>query len=229
MKVRTTARKAGLLTMLSMDLLASGCTDRQLLGQSSAYAVVDEIAAASGAQPERFSGALESDVVTYRRMTLDGNVAFVRTIFEDFARVTMHLALKDPGTADARTAPSPVNAITFTRYHVAYLRTDGRNVPGVDVPYSFDGGMTLTVAGSTASTAELVLVRAQAKDEAPLRALAAARDDSGQVVKAPGGAIAISTIAELSFDGTDQAGRAVTATARISVNFADWADPDSNF
>jgi hypothetical protein len=226
---RAAWEKASLLAMLPVGLMASGCTERQLSGQSSAYAIVDEITAASGADPEHFAGTLESDVVTYRKRTLEGKVVFVPAIFEDFVRVTMRLALKDPGTPDAKTSPSDVNAITFTRYHVTYLRADGRNVPGQDVPYGFDGGMTLTVGGPTASTTDLVLVRAQAKDESPLRAMAAVRDDSGQIVRSPGGAIAISTIAELSFYGTDQAGRSVTATASISVNFADWADPDANF
>jgi hypothetical protein len=225
---RSISAKAGLLIELLLSLMTTRCTERQLVGQSSAYAVVDEVTAASGADPERFAGALESDVVTYRKSTFDGKVVFVPTRFEDFVRVTMHLALKDPGTTDTKTTPSEVNAITFTRYHVTYIRADGRNVPGVDVPYAFDGGMTATVAGTTASTVDLVIVRVQAKDESPLRALAATRDETGQIVGPTGGAIAISTIAEITFDGADQAGRTVTATARISVNFADWADPDTS-
>ena len=28
----------------------------------------------------------------------------------------------------------------MTRYRVEFRRTDGRNTPGVDVPYGFDGG-----------------------------------------------------------------------------------------
>ena len=36
----------------------------------------------------------------------------------------------------------------------------------------------------------------------------------------------ISTLAEVTFYGTDQAGRDVVATANISVNFADWGDPE---
>jgi hypothetical protein len=36
----------------------------------------------------------------------------------------------------------------------------------------------------------------------------------------------ISTIAQVVFYGADQAGRAVTAVAWITVTFADWGDPD---
>ena len=41
-------------------------------------------------------------------------------------------------TDRARTTRSP-----FNRYRVVYKRTDGRNQPGVEVPYAFDGGSHL--------------------------------------------------------------------------------------
>jgi hypothetical protein len=97
---------------------------------------------------------------------------------------------------------------------VKYSRTDGRNTPGVDVPHPFEGGMTVTV-GSGGATASLVIVRLQAKFEAPLLAL-----------RQLGGQVAISTIAEVTFFGKDQAGREVSVGGSIGVNFADWADPD---
>jgi hypothetical protein len=59
-----------------------------------------------------------------------------------------------------------------------------------------------------------VLVRIQAKLEAPLKNL-----------RQGGGASAISTIADITFYGRDQAGNDVTTAASISVNFADWGDP----
>jgi hypothetical protein len=40
------------------------------------------------------------------------------------------------------------------------------------------------------------------------------------------GAIAISTIAEVTFFGKDQTGRDATVSGSISINFADWADPE---
>jgi hypothetical protein len=94
---------------------------------------------------------------------------------------------------------------------VTFSRADGRNTQGIDVPYAFDAAMTTTVSGTV--SANIVLVRAQAKLEAPLRALVGA-----------GGAIAISTFADVVFYGADQAGHDVTVKARISVNFADWGD-----
>ena len=94
-----------------------------------------------------------------------------------------------------------------------FVRSDGRNTQGVDVPYSFDGAVTGTISAVDTSLS-FVLVRAQAKLEAPLMALRNA-----------GGAMVISTIARVTFYGQDQAGNAVSVTASISVNFADWGDP----
>ena len=37
----------------------------------------------------------------------------------------------------------------------------------------------------------------------------------------------ISTLADVTFYGQDQTGRAVSVTGTIGVNFADWADPDT--
>jgi hypothetical protein len=70
--------------------------------------------------------------------------------------------------------------------------------------------VTNTVQGT--STFSFTLVRIQAKQEAPLQALAGG-----------GSSIAISTIARVTFYGHDQTGREVSVTGNIEVDFADWA------
>ena len=182
----------------------SGCTNKQTAGESSAYLMIEAMAAASGADPEKFGGHLPSDVQT------GGG------IIEDLGQVTLRTVMKDPGSVASPTLPSSTNLITVTRYHVRYVRADGRNQQGVDVPYEFDGAFTLTAPASGA-TASFPLVRVQAKAESPLRAL-----------RGLGGAFAISTLAEVTFYGYDQAGREVKVTGTISVNFADWADPEGS-
>jgi hypothetical protein len=203
-----------LLCLVGLSTAVSGCAATGREGQSSSFLMVDAVSAASGARPTAFGGSLPSDVQTYVKADVNGQQVRVPTVFEDLAQVTFRLALKDPGTPTQPSAPSTINFVTLRSYRVTYSRTDGRNTPGVDVPYPFDGALTVTVRDAPA-TASLVLVRVQAKGEAPLRALIGG-----------GGAMVISTLADVVFFGTDQAGREVSVTARISVNFADWGDPE---
>jgi len=153
------------------------------------------------------------DTMMYIKPDVETIVSGVPTVFEDSGEVAVRTALKDPGSQSSPNIPISNNLITVTRYRVVYRRSDGRNAPGVDVPYPFDGAVTFTAQGAGAS-ATFVLVRAQAKFEAPLRAL-----------RGLGGAIVISTIADVTFYGHDQTGKAVSATGSIGVNFADWGDP----
>ncbi len=192
----------------------AGCTQTQLdSGTASSYLILTSLTASSGAKPSDFSGVLPSDVITNVRTTIGDEQVSVPTIFEDFGQASFDLGLKDPGTTNAPTRPSSANYITINRYRVDYFRADGRNTPGVDVPYGFDGAVTLTVTGPGSGTT-FTIVRNQAKAEAPLAALAGG-----------GGSVVISAIARVTFYGRDQTGRDVTVTGQISVNFADWGDP----
>jgi hypothetical protein len=196
-------RQAGGAALVSLALLMSAsCGTAVREGKSPSYLVMERLQAKSGTDTE-FKDALQSDVLTKN------------SIYEDAGQVTLHVALKDPGVPSTPTLPAPMNYVTIERYHVNYVRSDGRNTQGVDVPYAFDGGVTGTISGIASSVA-FVLVRAQAKFEAPLEAM-----------RGIGGALVISTIAEVTFYGHDQAGNAVTVSGNISVNFSDWADPKS--
>jgi hypothetical protein len=176
---------------------ASGCGDLQRQGQGSSYLIVERLEAAPGSDPGAFVGTLASDVLTV--------VDEVPTVFGDLGRVSLSLAMKDPSL----TEPTSANFITLTQYRVRYVRSDGRNMQGVDVPYAFDGALTLTVAGSADGV--FTLVRNQAKNEAPLRAL---------IVNG----VIISTVAEITFYGRDQTGREVSTVARISIDFGNFGD-----
>jgi len=195
-----TGRAVAAVAAVAALLATAGCGDAVLKGRAPSYLVVSMLQASSGAKPGDFSTVLASDVLT------KGGV------FEDMGLVSLKLAMKDPTTL---IGPSDTNAITVNRYHVDFVRSDGRNTQGVDVPYGFDGAMTGTINAATETTLTFALVRAQAKIEAPLMAL-----------RGIGGALLISTIAQVTFYGYDQAGNAVTVSASISVNFADWAAPE---
>jgi hypothetical protein len=182
--------------------LAAGCSDTVRQGRSPAYLILDRIEAASGADPGELSTTLQSDVLT------NGS------IIEDPGSATFRVALKDIGPAGVDASPTTNNYITVTRYRVDYRRSDGRNSPGVEVPYGFEGAASGTV-GTEPVSLTFVLVRAQAKAEPPLRNL-----------RGGGQSGAIYTIADVTFFGKDQTGNDVSVSGAISVNFADWADPE---
>jgi hypothetical protein len=203
---------AGLVACLAGSV---SCGDVVRQGRSPGYLIVDLLEASSGAKAQTFSNVLESDVVTNVQATIDGQQVLVPTVFEDFGRVQLRLALKDIGTPGAPTSPTTNNDVTINRYRVSFRRADGRNTPGVDVPYPFDGAVTGTVSSSS-FTLTFIIVRAQAKLESPLKNL-----------RNLGGSIVISTIADVTFYGRDQAGNDVSVSGSIGVNFADWGDPAS--
>jgi hypothetical protein len=192
--------------LFALAIATASCGDLTRQGTASSYLIIDSLEAASGASPDEFGGSLASDVITVTDKDTGAT-----TIYQDLAVVDFSLGLKDPGTSGNANEPTPTNFITITRYRVRYIRADGRNTPGVDVPYGFDGAMTLTVNGA-GGAGTFTLVRAQAKAEAPLAALA-------------NNFLIISTIAEVTFYGRDQTGREVEITGRIGVDFGNWGDP----
>lgn len=209
--MQTRRLAAALVAMAS--ILSGSCGSLVKQGRSSSYVIINSLTAASGAKPQEFGNVLSSDVVTNVKTTIGGVEVFVATVFADNGQAVVKLGLKDIGQGTSPASPTTNNQITLTRYRVVYTRSDGRNREGVDVPYAFDGAITHTVQSEPASFG-FTLVRIQAKEEAPLRAL-----------RNLGGAVTISTIAEVTFYGHDQTGTDVTVTGFISVNFADWGDP----
>lgn len=194
---------------ISAMLLAS-CGSQVREGEAPSYLIITSFDGASGAKPSEFGNPLFSDVQTFVK---PADFPCCPTFFNDLGRVTFQLAMKDPGVPSAPQAPTSNNFITVTRYRVVYVRSDGRNTPGVDVPHPIDGALTVTVSGS--SQVPFDIVRNAAKIEPPLRAL-----------RFLGGAELIHAIAEVTFYGHDQTGRTVTVSARVNVNFADWGDPE---
>ena len=201
---------AGVIALLAGSV---SCGDVVRQGRAPVIVVIDSLQAASGAEPGNMGGFLLSDVQTLVDQTIAGQTVRVPTIFNDVAQVTMRLIPKDAGNGAVNLNPTPWNAVTINRYHITYLRADGRNTPGVDVPFPVDGAVTVTLSSSP-TVIPFELVRHQQKLEQPLRALASL-----------GGRIFISTIAEITFYGVDTMGNEVQAKGTISVSFGDYADP----
>jgi hypothetical protein len=197
--------------IVTAALVSGGCGDYVRQGRSPVQVVIQSLQAASGAQPGEVGNDLRSDVITLVESTINGATVRIPTVFNDVGSVTMALILKNPGTPLLAASPSEINQVTFGRYRVTYRRADGRNTPGVDVPFPFDSAVTFSVP--MPGSASFQIVRHTAKEEAPLAALGA------------NNAI-ISTIAEVSFFGRDQAGNDVTATGSIGIDFGNFGDPE---
>jgi len=151
------------------------------------------------------SNFLESDVLYQTEKTT--------TIYADHGIGRLSARLLDPLSI---TGPSHLNDITVDRYTVTYTRSDGRNLQGVDVPYSFDGQLSATISvGSTVDIA-LTIVRAAAKMEPPLVDLHEGRD------------VGVLTVhAKVDFYGHDQVGHAVTATGYLTIYFANYVNEEA--
>ena len=193
------------LAVIAAAVTSVSCGSAVRQGTGTSFLILQQLTAASGAEPDEFGGVLYSDVLTI--------VDDVPTTFSDTGRVSFQLGLKDPGPASSPNAPTQNQAITVDRYHVKFIRADGRNTPGVDVPYEFDGAFTLTVMGAGTADAAFQIVRHAAKQEAPLATLRTSPT-------------IISAIAEVTFYGRDLTGHEVSAVGRISVNFGNFGDPD---
>src|SRR5687768_16428371 len=196
------AKGIGALALGLAIALSASCGDVVRDGTGNSFLIINGLEGASGAEPTEFGGTLHSDVLTI--------VEENPTIFSDVGRVRFSLGLKDPGSQAAPNSPTQFDFITIDRYRVRFIRADGRNVPGVDVPYGFDGSLTVTVGGSE-TQAGFEIVRHTMKQEAPLAALVF-------------NGVIIATIAEVTFYGRDLAGNQVTVNGRITIDFGTFGD-----
>lgn len=191
-------KRGGAAAVLLAAMLSSGCGEFVRQSRSPSQLVVLSLLTArgtGGTTTTFVSGPLTSDIPGPGE-----------TYFNDLGQVTLSLMLRDGA---AGTAPTALNAVTISRYRVEYRRSDGLNTPGLHVPYAFDGAVTLTIVAGTNGVAAFELVRHNAKREPPLAVLGV----NPQV---------LTTIAEVTFFGRDQAGNEVSATGSVQVNFGSF-------
>jgi len=199
---------------IAVAVLVAGttsCGDVIRQGRSPVYLVIDSLQAAQGNHASELGNGLSSDVLTLVHSPApctDANPC--PTVFNDVGQVILRISLKDIGTVAVAT-PTTNNEVTITQFHVSYRRADGRNTPGVDVPYGFDGMMTGTVPANGKLTLGFTLVRNTAKQESPLV----------QLMSSPN---IISAIADITFYGHDQVGNQVNQTGSIDIAFGNFGD-----
>ena len=196
-----------LFVVSALVAAATSCGDVVREGRSPTFLVMDSLEGIAGGSAGTPSATLLSDVVT-AATTPDPPCSVTNpclSTFDDFARASLRLVPKD-----LAFVPTTNNQVTITRYHVSFRRADGRNTPGVDVPFDFDGAVTTTLVQSAAGSVAFELVRHSAKLESPLIQL---RNGSF-----------ISTIATVTFYGKDLVGNDISVVGSLSVNFGNFAD-----
>jgi hypothetical protein len=201
-------RSASRVIVLAALVAASAsCGDVVRDSRAPVLLVLNSLQGARGSAASSFGVPLNSDVITNVTTPSPCTVdAPCPTVFNDLGQAAFTVVMKD-----STIAPTSNNQVTLSTYHVQFIRSDGRNVQGVDVPYAFDGGVTLTITAGGSGTATFELVKFSAKQEAPLV----------QLISNP---IEISTVAQVTFYGTDLVGNAVSVMGTISVNFANFGD-----
>lgn len=192
-----------ILVSLTMAILLTSCNPVENETTSASLLIVLDI---SGTDVDGNSvNFLQSDVLH----TDSGSGA--KTIIADIATATMTAELVNPLSA---TGPSPYNAVTVERYVVSFMRADGKSTEGVDVPYSFEGYLSVVVDVGNAVGIPFVIVREVAKAEPPLIGLAEGRDVGVLEVQA-----------KVEFFGKDLTNREVKATGYLTIFFANYDEP----
>jgi len=129
-------------------------------------------------------------------------------VFNDNATLTVESIAKN------QNGPvlGPVNDVLIEQYRVRYIRTDGLDREGVDVPYAFSGTVQVLVPSPGTATVPILIVRHAAKLEPPLANL-----------NQFGGFDLVTMFAEITLFGHTTSGKAVSAVGRIEVHFGDFA------
>ncbi len=119
------------------------------------------------------------------------------------APITLAVVLKNPNNPGG-----PTENVLINRYDVAFTRSDGRGVEGLDVPYRFSEGMTATIERGADATVTVDLVRQQAKLEPPLSTIT--------------GLDIVEMTAHVTVYGETVSHQAVSASGAASIRFADY-------
>jgi len=130
-------------------------------------------------------------------------------VCENEVDVSVTVRNKNPNSPAA-----PSSDVQVDSYEVRYMRSDGRGVEGVDVPYRITGTLSTTVAIDADLTFPLEVVRRQAKLDPPLNNIAQTT--------------ILTVNAQVTLYGKTISGHRVTASGFLQIDFADFGDKDTS-
>lgn len=187
--------------IVGMGMLFQGCN--KIVGESTSGTklIVSKVTGINWENKE--SSILYSDVI----VETEGKPA---TVQDDLAKIYL---IATPYSPDVENTSLYYDVI-IDRYHVKYVRDDGRNVEGVDVPRAFWGSVSARiVADGNEHDITLIVVRANAKIERPLVELRYGGDGKE-----------IECTAEIELYGEDLGGHSVYVKANLPIVFANFAN-----
>jgi len=195
-------RTIGAAVLLAASFLLISCNPVENESQSASLLIVEGLTGLDMQGTEGFF--LQSDVL------IEDPATGASSVRADSAKATFRATTLEP---DPLLGTSQYNDIQITRYVVTYIRADGRNIEGVDVPYSFEGSLSALIRIGISTSVSFVIVREVAKQEPPLFNLRAAL---------PGDILNVT--AKVDFYGHDLANKTVRATGMLPVFFANYGN-----
>jgi hypothetical protein len=208
MKAKTLKYKPAFLILLLALLITYACTRVENDSRSGSLLTIDSVTGQVGDKNGNFQDSTPLLSDTCDNDNSQPQDPDLCTVVNDNAIITFSNQLLLGGTSGTAFQDIIVN-----RYRVDYFRPNGRNVPGVDVPYGIDGTMNVRVVAGGSSTGTIVIVRHEAKREPPLAEL-----DNGQSEDV------LTANAQIRCFGQDVAGHTVSATGYLEIHFANYGE-----
>ena len=147
---------------------------------------------------------VQSDV---QKIDKDTGQAYVTV---DIGKANLTAKMLDPAP---KMGVSPYADIELTRYVVTYTRSDGKNTPGIDVPYPIEGSISALVKVDVQTGVAVVVVKEVAKLEPPLINLVQNRSEG-----------VLNVTARIDFYGHDLLNNNVKASGTMSIFFGNYFD-----
>ena len=196
--------KLKLLVLIIAALALGSCLAKENDSTSASFLVVtsltgNDLAGKAG------STTVFSDVITNGSIVNDSAVAVVSA-----------LTYNPTEDSEAHDITYYMNVVV-DQIDVEFLRTDGKNVEGVDVPYHFSQPVNIMVEVDKTASIPFVLIRHVAKMESPLIQL---RD-------VPSEEFVLQLVAKVTMHGRDLGGhRVAPVSGYMSVWCANFADSE---
>ncbi len=201
--LRYTPRIARVLAVTVLAFALAGCNALENVTDSMSRLVIVSLMGMNQEGAE--ADYIQSDVL------FEDPTTGATSIFADIATAVLTAQMLDP---DPITGVSPYADIQLEKYQVTYTRADGRNTPGIDVPYPIEGEATSLIRVGSQTGVSFVIVRESAKMEPPIL----------DILQASSRAENFTVIATVDFYGHDLSGKAVKATGSISITFANYGN-----